>query len=385
MTKRVPVIAGFALIAALAVFLYFYFASKNAEVVEFKLADSVVTLDVPAGSLPAGFKTDALKVTEVGKDEAPLKADDGSKIYAYKLEPEGLVFKKPVTVSLALVGANNTAPLVFSVSPEYGVELLDKTSVVVDQKEKKTVVSADVKHFSQIVVSRDGIFEIERPDTIRQAVGQTFSVPVQIRKADNIPVLRSSAGTTYETTFETTLKSWALAGTYDTSQVLTPTHVADKPADMPIEGYAYTATADFTCERVGGSIIYYYADLVYVLDTVVRNSLGEIDSGETRHDLTGRNAFTAVIGVQCVANLPRPTAVDISQPSHPDCPQDSDGGNNPGTRGVCLEANGARMQDECFDESALNEWSCDVNNPGFCTSQIVNCPGRCENGACLPL
>lgn len=389
--KLAAIIAGLAVIAALAVFLYFSFSPKSAEVLEFKLSDSVATLNLPPGSLPSGVQADALKIMEAVKDEAQLKAADGSEISIYKLEPDGLVFKKPVTVSFTFAKVGDAVPLIFFISPENDIELLGKTSIVIDRKTKRTAVSVDIGHFSNIAVSWGGLFEVEMPDITNKTVGQTFEVPVRVRKLRTTAVFQSDST---DIRREVEVLGWYLGGEYSAAGTIFPDWIGNMPYRTRIEGDNHSATSSFSCQGTNtNNDIRYYASIEYIIEMTSTHRGYEVTQpvAYPLSDIVVADAFECLEPEHegTPGTVIQPGTVDqqpgtVSPQPQTTCPQDSDGGNNPGTRGVCLEANGARMQDECFDESTLNEWFCDVNNPGYCTSQIVDCRGGCKDGVCLP-
>lgn len=110
-------------------------------------ADGVVTLDVPAGAVPAG--------TEITIDTttAPAGADA-----AYDFGPDGLEFAEPATLTWTIDGEpeSPTAFLLGSISGDGQVEVLQGVETAV--ADGSTVVTAPVDHFSVIAVRQ---FEID--------------------------------------------------------------------------------------------------------------------------------------------------------------------------------------------------------------------------------
>ncbi len=121
--------------------------------------DGKATLTIPKGALP---ETSALKKISISRTYEQ-KADTGEEIskeqadadlISYKLEPDGLKFKKPVIFTATIDRVTNGLPFLLHFSDKNKqVELVKDLKVDIDITKNRTSVSAPIAHFSNLVLT----------------------------------------------------------------------------------------------------------------------------------------------------------------------------------------------------------------------------------------
>ena len=157
--------------------------------------DGVVALEIPEGALPAGFDVSTIRVTTVAMAEPqPLEALDldaedqqSSVVAVFRLEPSGLRFLRPVTLTVTLPSEIVTGPLVGLHSSEEGVEPL--AIALSDRPESGQIeVTTSVEHFSDVLfvkafLPRDEIIEADLDVPFEPVpVGTEFKAIVDIQR-----------------------------------------------------------------------------------------------------------------------------------------------------------------------------------------------------------
>ena len=125
------------------------------------------TLSIPAGALPDGVTDDSITITEEDVAETDIRVDDVPPDAVFKLEPGGLVFAQPVTLTLRIpiegLLREYPLPLLLLVSEE-GAELVDDAAFVYDLEANELVVEAVISHFSRAVLTTDKAISVEIED-----------------------------------------------------------------------------------------------------------------------------------------------------------------------------------------------------------------------------
>jgi len=201
-------------------------------------ADGDLTLDIPAGALPADTE-----ITVRNLDPAAVGAGfPGLEVAgAYEFGPDGLVFQQPVTVTLRLdqvpVGPGGVLQAeVVSLFSDSGTgpELADAQEIRADAETGATTLTAQIAHFSNLVKVKAGIkVEVSGvPDTL--VVGKIFNVEVSVSVAPNIGPGKA------------TLTTWGNLATYPDP----PTEPGVR-FDLTSQTTATYAQGPFGCDEVG--------------------------------------------------------------------------------------------------------------------------------------
>jgi len=147
-------------------------------------SDGLLTLTIPPGALPAGTKVTARPVPASTLPAAlRTRAVSGP---AYELEPSGLHFAKPVTVTRRVHGRfrGGIPGLVLVASESPGRwEQLARPTIRWDPQQRALTISATTTHFSEIAVFDDLARVSLTPDPASAAVGGSFQAVVHLAAA----------------------------------------------------------------------------------------------------------------------------------------------------------------------------------------------------------
>ena len=121
-------------------------------------ADGLLELTIPPGALPEGVALSDLSATTISvaetlsDEEAASEGGNASRIIAhFELEPSGLRFLQPVTLTFRLPSRIVTGPLVVLHAFEEGAEPLAITPM--DRPESEEVeLTATIEHFSSVFI-----------------------------------------------------------------------------------------------------------------------------------------------------------------------------------------------------------------------------------------
>ncbi len=131
--------------------------------------DGLATLTIPSGALSKTSRLKKIKITRTYKQ----KTDTGEKIsgdaadadiIGYKLEPDGLKFKKPVIFETTVNRVMDGLPFLLHFSNKNkDIELIKDLEVGIDIAKKTTSVSATIRHFSNLVLT-DSRIEVRKTE-----------------------------------------------------------------------------------------------------------------------------------------------------------------------------------------------------------------------------
>ncbi|MBI2867817.1 MAG: hypothetical protein HYX97_05735 [Chloroflexi bacterium] len=224
--------------------------------------DGRANLAIPTGALPDGVDVRSVRITELAGDAVPLQASAGAPLAAYRLEPDGLVFRSPITlkVTVPISGAEVSLPLLLIIGRN-GVEMLQDVTATLDPGAGTLSVEGKIAHFTDIAVVQ-GLFTASVGDPGDRRVGETFRIGANVAEIKHVLVLEGS-GIRHE--IRLVDPPWRFAGAFGAytgralSDVVTPNDVRDRPPSTQVLNFAYTAQQSFTCVRPGGFYLAYVA------------------------------------------------------------------------------------------------------------------------------
>ncbi len=287
------------------------------EVVVVTSDDGQLTLSVDPSALPEGALQDEIRVRRLDPTSIDLPSADGEVIAAYGLEPDGIKFSTPITltsrldlepgdqvVDVQLIGSDGT-PQPLEVS---------ETSFDVDGRLK---VEFEVTHFSTLVYSIratrsriEFLLKWQVPDEV--VVDVPFRAQVTINSgipAGGELIYREKdqrRAVVYE-------RPWTLGrGGFFGQTVnpkITPWHVPSPPAAQAVGGASFTTRATLTCTEAGAEGLRYAGSVFY---RFVEFDINE-DGTRSRRLSFGRNAiFTSRVAVTCVWPPPPTTTTSTT-------------------------------------------------------------------------
>ena len=137
--------------------------------------DGSAGLIIPDGALPAGVTVDQITMTRL-TDDAYADA------LAYELQPTGLDFAVPLTLTAVVEDSSGALPFVLAIDDEGEVSLVDGVTLEYDLETDSVAIAAPVAHFSRYGVWEKGVVEIDTQSGLRQFnVGDVFLFQVTIK------------------------------------------------------------------------------------------------------------------------------------------------------------------------------------------------------------
>ena len=138
-------------------------------------SDGRLSLEVKPETLPDGMSLDEISIQEGSSEDEEVTL-------AYDLGPDGAYFDDPIGFSLTLDGIV-ASPLIFhtfSLGGEEVKELIDELTIEVDEKENKTTVFGEIRHFSSIEVVPNHFATFTRHVPEIGFVGEAISVSGEV-------------------------------------------------------------------------------------------------------------------------------------------------------------------------------------------------------------
>ena len=284
-------------------------------------ADGLVTLTIPDGALPAGTDPEDIRITDVSGNPAALTLNGQPATAAYRFEPEGLTFSKPVTLTLPVTMPDGSIPQIFQLADS--VEELAVVAAVVDADGEGSVDTVFLEHFSIVAVVHPGFFTVTTSEPGDTMIGETFTWDLVMAAVDQ----EQTREINYE--FEGEPRNvvivergptfYALSGRYRsgdffsglTTSHINPMRVEDRPpwtrrGENSVRSFQIGES--FTCVQDGRYRLSWSGYLLYGVDRTRTVNGDEVESGpkanqwdvkqETRNTCNGpqlmfRNDYTA--------------------------------------------------------------------------------------------
>lgn len=189
MKKKYLIPTAFIIIALAIIFLAISLRVESKNVYTVRSDDGNAELAIPIDALPQGVSLSDIAMAKVNTSEYFGNDLNNDSVVVYSLEPDGLEFPEPVTVTfeepLVAQGEDSfTVPLIVHDGGEGGLEseLLDIVGIQVNEDEGSMRVAASIDHFSHILRDLDGLFVVKRtpPDGSRYMRTESFSLVVTL-------------------------------------------------------------------------------------------------------------------------------------------------------------------------------------------------------------
>ena len=250
--------------------------------------------------------------------------EEGTAIAAYDLQPHGLEFSQPVTLTLRLpVPTDGGSFLILHyVGGDDGsdddFEPIEIQDAVVDVDTGLLIATAEVLHFSNVIV-QEGAFQVALHTPDSAVVGQPFRATVTVRRTPGWAVsfkvrgqsVTSGDDWTHVWTQVALPGSWTLTGKF-LGHRIDPGFVGNRPPLTTVSTSHFTVLQQFTCREPG------QATLSYLSTPRGPVSVTKTDrSGNTIHKLQQSWTPTvyAVSKPLCVGPPPTDTPVPTPTPT----------------------------------------------------------------------
>lgn len=213
-------------------------------------SDGNFSIKLPETSLPNGVKAQNITITRLTNTEQPVKEVNGAPMVFYKLEPDGIKFKEPVTFTVETDTVANTVPMVFLVSGD-SFDLIPDPTIEINQGRNKAFLTASINHFSEVAIGYADYFDVS-PVTISptgdQIQGSGFTANTSIKRTASAPTFTlQSSGDVIDIQ-----SNWTLDSVFFESipGSLSP-YVVQLPAQAKTAATDYNFSGDFNCSSAG--------------------------------------------------------------------------------------------------------------------------------------
>ena len=253
--------------------------------------------------------------------------EEGTAIAAYDLQPDGLEFSQPVTLTVRVPLPPDGGS--FQILHNIGdVDDLDNIFEPLEIKEAEfdadanlVIVSAEVSHFSKIIVTK-GVIDLELVAPDKLVVGQPFTMTVTVRRTlKNITTKYGKDKQLTTGDYWGLLKievatpgPWTLEGSFRLGENIDPDEVFNRPPLTSVSTDTFTVSQMFTCDTPGRVEVAYRAIVTYPGKLIFVDGDGEVSGPSS---LTFFNYSWVHFKGQCVAPLPTPTSTPTPPPPPP--------------------------------------------------------------------
>ncbi len=271
-SKIISIVAIGIIILATAGILYF---SKSSEPASYSVVspDGEVTLEIPSQALPKGVSNKDIHVRRLETGEIPGSISKFNTAAVYSLEPHGIIFTKPVSVSVAYNSVSNVMPFLLHFDGDTAT-VPRKMAVSVDYTNKKAVYSGYISSFSFLMLVTDigwsAPLALELPEDLgTHMVGESFPVTASIVKFnasrrtfhDSAPSIQVGSyeiifGGDGEVVYSFT-EDPKVTGRFNAIGPVEPKQYIDAPALSAVTGIVEEIERDFTCTEEGSALISY--------------------------------------------------------------------------------------------------------------------------------
>lgn len=210
--------------------------------------DGSFSIKIPEKALPAGVLRSSIQVTKVASEDGPVEEIHGAPMVFYRLEPDGLSFREPVTFQVRTQTQRNTIPMVFLVSGGT-FDMIPDPVIEINQNDQEALLSGQLSHFSELSLGFINLFELRTEPVEQQEKNQPFVITARVTKND------TQNSFYYMSAQEniTILPTWVLSGGVFSSELtnIFPQIINDVPSTALTSGpKTYTASKMFSCVGV---------------------------------------------------------------------------------------------------------------------------------------
>ena len=252
-------IGGIVVVLLLVAILFLFFGKPRAGNVT--SSDGSIELAIPEDALPAGVSLEDIKINKLSDTESGVTLDGEAPLLAYALEPRGIEFNTPISVTLTADLSDSPFPVLYNVS-EKKISIVQNLSIEEDSEGNPIALHGELNHFSTLVLYRKR-FKATVSDPGKQFIGVPFNVSVQVVRLK--PQIRILAGDPPFPYTSTIVDPWNIRGILreaDTGSALIPNKLKptvynSAPPSTSYSGDSFTANFRFTCVKKGTTNLTY--------------------------------------------------------------------------------------------------------------------------------
>jgi len=275
---------------------YFAFPKKADDAFVIRAQDGAAELRIPKDAVLEGGAIKDITITAIAPTDFFKESNQPTaSVKIYRLEPDGLTFSKPATISITLPYDKNKAysPIFLTYSgEEKEVEILDVADFRPDEERGTYIVSGALSHFSDLLLIDRYIFDAQHipKENITATIGQSFNIthvitPRKYEQLSKIVIDSDTGEARYQVTTRdmeneyrpeernftivtieirngTRWELWENSSTIYTNGVVEPIKVILEAADLGATE-EYRITTRFTCVKLGYDKVFFRATPIY--------------------------------------------------------------------------------------------------------------------------
>lgn len=262
--------------------------------------DSKATLIVPKDALPKGVKYNNLSVRKLSGGEVPESISRFSHAAVYALEPSGIHFEKPVSLSIVYDNPGKIMPFLLHVDASGKASFPDNLVVEINRQKKTAVYTGEIQSFSFLSLMTQigwpAMVSIGMDDDLgTYLVGESFPVKATVLKyggwedviPGNVPTINLGS---YQIMFGrndaiyyTLIGDPKITGKFRAfGRAIKPKAYSDAPPLTQLSQLTHSSERWFTCAAGGEADITYSARAavtiksdVYINDNLISEAMSE--------------------------------------------------------------------------------------------------------------
>ncbi|MGE3279225.1 MAG: S-layer homology domain-containing protein [Candidatus Altimarinota bacterium] len=230
-------------------------------------SDGSFSIKIPEKALPSGLSLSAISIVKVPVGEGPVREVNGAPMVFYRLEPDGVQFRQPVTFEIKTPTLKNTIPMVFLVSGN-SFDMIPDPLIEIDQSSQTALLSGQLAHFSHLGLAYVNEFAVTLEGIPDQVInGDQFDFVAQISRLSN------NSGFLYQNKLYPIGEGWGVSnGIIDTLPPgpLIPSRTTNIPASSLFSGQQnYSILEQYVCIEPNDQVrVRYQFGLNFIVDVV---------------------------------------------------------------------------------------------------------------------
>jgi len=253
--------------------------------------EGTIQLEINEESLPEDVSREDIKVTKISGQEFFESDEPDESVIAYKLEPEGIEFEQPVTVTITgPITDTTTIPILFHKSTDTFVAVED-TEVDFDSESGTVTISGDISHFSSIGTDlKNSLFSaVVTPASGEYDLEETIPYAINIQHRQPYMSGKREISVGIGTTIYVNPKTYRREAMLTTSGKISPTEVLLETESFG-EEQGYTFEQTFTCVEEGSDTVIIVGGITidYTLEILSEypNGMSKVERQNVRTTIT---------------------------------------------------------------------------------------------------
>ncbi len=245
--------------------------SNKEDVLIVQSGDGRASLEIPKSALPAGVDPNDISVSRLAEYNLPVIGADDSQNITYRLEPDGLEFNEPVIFKTSFDNPGHGVPLVFLVTGDNQVEVLENTEIAIDPETDIATVMAPVSHFSQLTINVALTFFSYKVEAADIFVGHNTEAKAIISKSNIFDITVAGVGNEDDNALFKAIPGTAqITANLRPAFFLTPTHTFYREPPLTAFGDTFTIPNNkYVCTDKTRTSVYWDVTFVVKMEKFV--------------------------------------------------------------------------------------------------------------------